>query len=74
METGGVLPVAQKDDSIGPTVLHDNGYDPILAEWSSVNSGEESVNQISGQRWFEANLQALKTADEMLGSILDIKK
>jgi flagellar basal-body rod protein FlgC len=43
-------------------------------ELSNVDLGEEAVNQIIGQRGFEANLQALKTADEMLGRILDIKK
>ena len=74
VETGGVLPVIRKDDSAGPTVLRDRGYGPIQAELSNVDLGEEAVNQIIGQRGFEANLQAIKTVDDMLGSILDIKK
>jgi flagellar basal-body rod protein FlgC len=74
VEAGGVLPVVRKDNSAGPTVLRDRGYGPIQVELSNVDFGEEAVNQIIGQRGFEANLQALKTADEMLGSILDIKK
>jgi flagellar basal-body rod protein FlgC len=41
---------------------------------ANVDLGEEAVNQIIGLRGFEANLQILKTADDMLGSILDIKK
>lgn len=74
VEPGGVLPVVRKDDSAGPTVLRDSGYGPIQVELSNVDLGEEAVNQIIGQRGFEANLQALKTANDMLGSILDIKK
>lgn len=74
VETGGVLPVVRKDDSAGPTVLRDNGYGPAQVEFSNVDLGEEAVNQIIGQRGFEANIQALKTANDMLGSILDIKK
>ena len=74
VETGGVLPVVRKDDSAGPTVLRDNGYGPAKVELSNVDLGEEAVNQIIGQRGFEANIQALKTANDMLGSILDIKK
>jgi flagellar basal-body rod protein FlgC len=73
-ETGGVLAVIQKNESAGPTILNDTGYGPAQLELSNVDFGEEAVNQIIGQRGFEANLQALKTADEMLGSILDIKK
>jgi flagellar hook protein FlgE len=41
---------------------------------SNVDLGEEVVNQIIGQRGFEATLQVLKTADDMLSRILDIKK
>ena len=74
VETGGVLPVIQKDESAGPTILNDTGYGPAQLELSNVDLREEVVNQIIGQRGFEANLQALKTADDMLGLILDIKK
>jgi flagellar basal-body rod protein FlgC len=74
VETGGVLPVVRKDDSPGPTVLRDSGYGPTHLELSNVDLGEETINQIIGQRGFEASLQTIKTADDMLGSILDIKK
>ena len=74
VETGGVLPVIQKDESAGPAILNDTGYGPAQLELSNVDLGEEALNQIIGQRWFEASLQALKTADDMLGLILDIKK
>jgi flagellar basal-body rod protein FlgC len=74
LETGGVLPVIQKNESAGPFILNNTGYGPALLELSNVDLGEEAVNQIIGQRGFEANLQAVKTADDMLGSLLDIKK
>jgi flagellar hook protein FlgE len=74
METGGILPVIQKNESSGPAILNDMGYDPAQVELSNIDPGEETVNLIIGQRGFEANLHALKTADETLGRILDIKK
>jgi flagellar hook protein FlgE len=74
MQNGGVLPVVQKDNSAGPAVLKDTSHGPTQIELSNVDLGEETVSQIIAQRGFEANLRTLKTADEMLGSILDIKK
>ncbi|MEO5955583.1 MAG: flagellar basal body rod C-terminal domain-containing protein [Nitrospiraceae bacterium] len=72
--TGGLLPVVQNDDSTGPTVLNNTGYSPAQVELSNVDLGEETVNQILAQRGFEANLRTLHTADDMLGTILDMKK
>ena len=74
VETGGVLPVVRKDQSAGPAILNDTGYGPAQLELSNVDLLEETVNQILAQRGFEATLQTIKTADDMLGSILDIKK
>ena len=74
VESGGVLPVVQKDNSAGPTVLKDTGYGPTQVELSNVDLAEEAVSQIIAQRGFEANLRTLKTADDMLGAILDTKK
>jgi len=74
LETGDVLPVIQKDESAGPAILNDTSYGPAQLELSNVDLGEEVVNQIIGQRGFEATLQVLKTADDMLSRILDIKK
>ena len=74
VETGGVLPVIQKNQSAGPFILNNTGYGPAQLELSNVDLAEEAVNQIIGQRGFEANIQTVKTADEMLGTILDIKK
>lgn len=74
LETGGVLPIIQKNESAGPSILNNTGYGPAQLELSNVDLVEETVNRIVAQRGFEANLQALKTADGMLGRILDIKK
>lgn len=74
VEIGGVLPVVQKDESAGPTVLSDKGHGGPTMEWSNADLGEETVNLIIGQRGFEANLQTLNTADQMLGTILDLKR
>jgi flagellar basal-body rod protein FlgC len=74
VDSGGVRSAIQKDETAGPTILNNTGYGPAQLELSNVDLAEESVNQIIGQRGFEANIQALKTADEMLGRILDIKK
>lgn len=74
VETGGVRSVIQKNETAGPTVLNDTGYGPAQLELSNVDLGEEAVNQIIGQRGFEANLNVLNTADELLGSLLDIYK
>lgn len=74
METGGVLPVVQKDKSAGPSILNNTGYGPAQLELSNVDLGEGTVNQILAQQGFEANISTLKTADDMLGTILDIKK
>ena len=39
---------------------------------SNVDLTEEIPGMITDQRGFEANLKAIKTRDEMLGSVLDI--
>ncbi|BCA53381.1 flagellar basal body rod protein FlgG [Nitrospira sp. KM1] len=74
IETGGVLPVVEKDNVEGPAVLKNSDHGPVPVTLSNVDVGEESVNLIMAQRAFEANLQTLRTAGQMLGSVLDIQK
>jgi len=74
VESGGVRSAIQKDETAGPMILNNTGYGPAQLELSNVDLAEEAVNQIIGQRGFEANIQTVKTADEMLGTILDIRK
>lgn len=47
-----------------------NGKSQI--EGSNVDLGEEAVNLIQGKRLFEANLNVIKTQNQMIGSLLDI--
>ena len=70
----GVLPVVEKDNSPGPTVLRDSGRNQLEIELSNTDLGEELVQQMLAQRSFEANLHTIKTGDALLGSILDLKK
>ena len=72
--SGGVLPVVEKDESSGPTVLRDTDGRQSMGELSNVDLGEEAVQRIVAQRSFEANLQTLRTGDALLGSILDMRK
>jgi flagellar hook protein FlgE len=74
VESGGVRSAIQKDETAGPTILNNTGFGPAQLELSNVDLAEEAVNRIIGQRGFEANIQTIKTADEMLGTILDIRK
>ena len=74
VESGGVRSVIQKDETAGPTILNNTGYGPAQLELSNVDLGEEAISLIISQRGYEANLQTIKTADDMLGSLLDIKK
>jgi len=72
--TSGVLPVVEKDDSSGPTILRDTGRNQLAIELSNADLGEELVQQMLAQRNLEANLHTIKTGDALLGSILDLKK
>jgi flagellar hook protein FlgE len=74
VESGGVRSAIQKDETADPTILNTTGYSSAQLELSNVDLAEETINQIIGQRSFEASIKTVKTADEMLGTILDIKK
>jgi len=48
--------------------------DPVSGETrelSNVDLGQEMVDLVVSQRAFEANLVSLKTADEMVGTVID---
>jgi flagellar hook protein FlgE len=74
VQTGGVLSVVRNDNSSGPTVLSERGHGPTLVELSNVDLAEEAGNQILALRGLEASIHALKTTDDILGTILDMKK
>ena len=47
---------------------------PGALEGSNVDLAAEMVDQIVNQRAFEANIKPMRTADEMLGTLLDLKQ
>ena len=47
---------------------------PGALEGSNVDLVNEMVNQIVDHRAFEANLKPIQTADEMLGTVLDLRE
>ncbi|MBI4180128.1 flagellar hook-basal body complex protein [bacterium] len=47
---------------------------PATVEGSNVDIATEMVDQIVNQRSFEANTKTIRTADEMLGTLLDLKQ
>ena len=56
----------------GPVVLEQTPEGVSLVEQSNVDISEEMVNLLIGKSTYEANLKTLKTADETLGSLLDV--
>lgn len=68
----GVVAEVSRDESQGPLAVIGPGGDTV--ELSNVDLAGEMVGMIEAQRGFEANVKVIKTADEMLGTLLDIKK
>ena len=70
---GGVRADIDKDNSPGPvrTVIQDGV--PTEKEMSNVDLTREIPEMIPTQRAYEANLKAVKTYDEMLGALIDLK-
>lgn len=68
MPLGGREQVSQNRGDIG-----DSGMPPEFAKPSGTELAREFPRMISTQRAFEANTKMVSTADEMLGSLLNIK-
>lgn len=75
--TGGLSPVGDNNymatQSSGPAMFNPGNIISGALQTSGTNLAHEMVDQIVTQRAFEANIRTIQTADEMLGSILDIK-
>jgi flagellar basal-body rod protein FlgC len=71
---GGVQALVVQDNSPGAEVLRDSSLGAASVELFNVDLGSESVDLMVAQRAFQANLKLLSTADQVLGSILDIRK
>lgn len=57
------------------STTYNNNYNDLtkkIDDVSGVNLDEEAVNLMKYQRWYEANAQVIKTADNMIGTLLNI--
>jgi flagellar hook protein FlgE len=70
---GGAVQVEiDRINTPGPLIQDDGGDQYTALEMSNVDLGEEIPQTMLTQTGYEANLTMIKTADEMLGSVLDI--
>jgi len=72
-EPQGIRAEARRMETPGPLVQEPTTDGSALVEKSNVELSEELPGMMLGRRMFQANLKTLRTADEMLGSLLDIK-
>jgi len=72
-QPGTVKAVFGRDESPGPVRLEETEEGPRLVEMANVDLAREMVTMLADRRAIEANLAALRTADQVLGSIIDIK-
>ena len=72
-DPNGVNVHIQKIEDQGPLVYEQTAEGEQLVEKSNVDLTEEIPDLMLTKRFFQANLKAIQTEDEMLGSLLDIK-
>ena len=70
---GGVGVRLQRVETAGAPVPDDRAPGGV-AEGSNVELSREIPRLLEGERGFEANLKVLRTQDEMLGTLLDIRR
>lgn len=70
---GGVSASVRTDPAPGPIVERTGADGATLVPLSNVDLGRELVDLILGSRGFEAGIETVRTQDEMLGSLLDLK-
>ncbi len=73
VEPQGVTAQVQRVDTPGPMIYEPTGNGDALIEKSNVDLAEELPQMMIDRRAFQANIKTIKTQDEMLGSLLDIK-
>ncbi|MFZ5775927.1 MAG: flagellar basal body rod C-terminal domain-containing protein [Thermodesulfobacteriota bacterium] len=72
-EPQGVTARVERVETPGPMVYEQTREGEALVEKSNTELSEELPSMMLGRRFFQANLKTVRTADEMLGSLLDIK-
>ena len=69
LRTGGVRAQVSQPDRGNPIYMRDGS----ITEASNTDLVTETVDQMQASNAFKANLAALRTSDEMVGSLLDRK-
>lgn len=70
-ENGQVKTSISKTRAMGPMVEDPLKTDGALKELSNTNIAEEMIGQMQTQNGFEANATAIRTIDEITGTIVD---
>jgi flagellar basal-body rod protein FlgC len=68
----GVKATVDKVDSPGMLVPEETGQGMDVVELSNVELGSELPEMVLNSQFYKANLQTIKVAEEMSGSLLDI--
>lgn len=55
------------------TVAADETMDKVDIKWSGVDAAKEMTDMLVEKRAFQFNIAALRTQDEMLGTLIDLK-
>ena len=69
----GVTASVSKDQSPGPLVAEPTDNTIALVEQSNVDLVQEMPDLIMEKNGFSANITTLKTADQMMGTLIDLK-
>ncbi len=69
----GVSAQVEKDNSPGPSVYEKTDKGSELVEQSNVDMVNELTDMSVTGKYYDANLKAIKTQDQMFGSLLNIK-
>lgn len=66
-------PHVEKNDTPGAKVLEETGQGKELVEKSNVELTEELPESMINKRHYQANAKMVEQADDMTGTLLDIK-
>ena len=69
-----IVPQVNRIETPGPLIHEQTSEGSELVEKSNVELTEEIPQMMLTRRFYQANIKMLQVEDEMLGSLLDIKK
>lgn len=73
MDPNGVRAVVEKSLEPGPMVYEETSKGLDLIELSNVDISNELPSMMLNMAFYKANLRTLQTADELMGTVLDLK-